>query len=96
MGRFGAGQGVDEPLRYDDSVSGRSASSGAAADRGSWPVRVYRLGTQPSEDLSATSTAEERLAMMEPLAREAFALSGRPEPTYARADSPVARRRLGE
>jgi hypothetical protein len=59
-------------------------------------VRVYRLGAEPSDDLSATSTAEERLAMMEPLALAAFALSGRPLPTYRRAESPVALRRLGE
>jgi hypothetical protein len=65
-------------------------------DRGSWPVRVYRLGAEPSDDLSATSTPEERLAMMEPLALEAFALSGRPLPTYGRAESPVSLRRLGE
>ena len=59
-------------------------------------MRIYRLGAEPSDDLSATSTAEERLAMMEPLAREAFVLSGRPLPTYRRADCPVALRRLGE
>ena len=59
-------------------------------------MRVYDLGAEPSENLSASSTAEERLAMMDSLAREAFALSGRPLPTYRRADAPVAVRRLGE
>jgi hypothetical protein len=59
-------------------------------------VRVYRLGAEPSDDLSATSTPEERLAMMEGLALEAFALTGRPLPAYRRADTPVALRRLGE
>ena len=59
-------------------------------------MRVYRLGSEPSEDLSATTTPEQRLAMMEPLAREAFALSGQPLPAYRRADSPVVLRRLGE
>ena len=65
-------------------------------DRSSWPVRVYRLGAEPSDDLSATTTPEERLAMMEPLALEAFALSGRSWPAYRRAESPVCLRRLGE
>jgi hypothetical protein len=65
-------------------------------DRGSWPVRVYRLGAEPPDDLSATSTPEERLAMMWPLAVEAFSLSGRPMPAYRRAEAPVAVRRLGE
>ncbi len=59
-------------------------------------MRVYRLGAEPSDDLSATSTPEERLAMMEPLALEACALSGQPLPSYRRAESPVAVRRLGE
>jgi hypothetical protein len=59
-------------------------------------VRVYRLGAEPSDDLTATTTSEERLAMMEPLALEAFALSGRPLPNYDRGESPVALRRLGE
>jgi hypothetical protein len=67
----------------------------AAADRGSWPVRVYRLGAEPPDDLSATSTPEERLAMMWPLALEAYALSERPMPAYRRADTPVTLRRLG-
>lgn len=59
-------------------------------------MRVYRLGAEPSEDLSATTTAEERLAMMEPLALEAYALSGRSWPSYRRAECPVRLRRLGE
>ena len=68
----------------------------AAVARGSWPVRVYRLGVEPPDDLGGTTTPEERLAMMEPLSREAFALSGRRLPTYRRAQSPVTLRRLGE
>jgi len=59
-------------------------------------VRVFRLGAEPSDDLSATSSADERLSMMWPLALEAFSLSGRPLPEYRRADAPVALRRLRE
>jgi hypothetical protein len=60
-----------------------------AAARASWPVRVYRLGEEPDDDLSATTTAEERLAMMWPLALDAWASSGRPMPDYPREKTPV-------
>jgi hypothetical protein len=72
------------------------AQAAAAASRGSWPVRVFRLGAEPPDDLSGTSTPEQRLAMMWPLALEAFALTRRPLPEYRRFDTPVALRRLGE
>jgi len=68
----------------------------SANDRRSWPVRVYPLGEGPAADLSATTTAEERLAMMWPLAEEAWALTGRGWPTYSRREAPVRVRALGE
>ena len=68
----------------------------ARRDRRSWPVRVHRLGDAPGDDLSATTTVDERLAMMWPLAQEAWALTGLPVPAYARHQAPVGRRRLGE
>jgi len=55
----------------------------------SWPVRVHRLGAEPSDDLSRTTTAEERLAMMWPLTLEAWALTGRGVPDYPRRETPV-------
>jgi hypothetical protein len=58
-------------------------------DRSTWPVRVYRLGSEPSDDLSAGTTATERLAMMWPLALEAWDLTGRPLPQYARSETAV-------
>ena len=66
--------------------------SRAAAARRSWPVRVYRLGAEPGDDLGPTTTAEARLAMMWPLALEAWTLAARPVPTYARAETPVSLR----
>jgi hypothetical protein len=39
------------------------AAARRAAQRSNWPVRRYRLGEEPSDDLSASTTAEERLAM---------------------------------
>lgn len=64
-------------------------SAERAAARGSWPVRKYRLGAEPSDDLSASTTPEERLAMMWPLALEAWRMTGRPLPVYARHETPV-------
>jgi hypothetical protein len=57
-------------------------------------VRVHRLGAEPGDDLTATTTPEERLAMMWPLALEAFALTGRVIPSYPRSEAPVTLRRL--
>ena len=65
---------------------------GAAARRrarGSWPVRVFRLGEEPGDDLSASTTPEERIAMMWPLAAEAWAAAGRRIPAYGRDRAPA-------
>ena len=51
-------------------------------------VRVYRLGEEPGDDLSALSTPEERLAMVTRLTRRMWELSGRPVPSYERASMP--------
>jgi hypothetical protein len=71
-----------------------SAASRAAANRQSWPVRLYRLGSEPGDDLGASTTAEARLEMMWPLAVEAWTLSGRPLPSYPRPETPVSIRPL--
>jgi hypothetical protein len=65
-----------------------------AEARRSWPVRKYRLGEEPSEDLSATTTAAERLGMMWQLAQDAWAMAGRPIPDYPREQTPISKRRL--
>jgi hypothetical protein len=69
----------------------KDGSGGARERRRSWPVRKYRLGSEPSDDLSTVTTAQERLEMMWPLALEAWSLSGRPLPDYARVEAPVRR-----
>lgn len=56
--------------------------------RRSRPVRVYRLGTEPGDDLSDVSTAEQRLAMVTELSRRMWDLTGRPVPSYTRAVMP--------
>lgn len=67
----------------------------AIGSRSSWPVRKYRLGEEPGNDLAASTTPEERVAMMWPLALEAWSLAGRPIPEYRRPETPVRRSRLG-
>ena len=57
--------------------------------RARWPVRKFRLEDARGPDLSATTTAEERLAMMWPLACEAWSLAGRAIPDYPRDRMPV-------
>jgi hypothetical protein len=62
-----------------------------AALRKTWPGGKYRLGEEPGANLRRRTTAEERLAMMWPLALDAWGLSGRPIPRYARHETPLKR-----
>jgi hypothetical protein len=64
--------------------------------RAAWPIRQFRLGEEPGDDLAATTTAEERLAMMWPLAVDAFCVGGLPNVASPRAHWPVKVRRLGD
>lgn len=57
--------------------------------RAGWPVSVCRLGEEPSDDLSDSTTPEERLAMMWPLAVDAWTSAGRALPEYTREEMPV-------
>lgn len=59
--------------------------------RGNWPVRRFRLGEEPAPDLAHSTTPEQRVAMMWRLALDAWATSGRPLPTYTRAETPMRR-----
>jgi len=85
----------------DDANAAKARASAArerARARRTWPVRRFSLGGEPPDDLRATTTAEERLAMMWPLALEAWALAGRDVPDYERSNAPVrcvAMERLG-
>ena len=60
--------------------------------RESWPIRRCRLGEEPRDDLSLTTTAQQRLEMVESLSMEAWRLTGKPFPSDARSETPVARR----
>jgi hypothetical protein len=57
--------------------------------RSEWVANVYRLGDAPGDDLSATTTAEERLAMVEILSARMWELTGKPIPLIPRAELPV-------
>jgi len=65
------------------------SESERALARASWPIRRVELEAEGAdEDLSATTTAEQRLQMMWRLAEDAWALAGRPVPSYARSEMP--------
>ena len=70
-------------------LSPRAARVARAAARHSLPIRVFRLGAEPSDDLSGSTTPAQRLAMMWPLALEAWSVAGRQLPRYAREEIPV-------
>ena len=55
----------------------------------------YRLGEEPSDDLSEQTTAAERIAMMWPLAEAAWRMAGRALPTYDRSCLPARLFRAG-
>lgn len=60
-----------------------------AAARAGWAGRLTTLAASDGEeDLSATTTPEQRLAMMWELALGAWSLTGQPFPTYTRAEMP--------
>jgi hypothetical protein len=59
--------------------------------RAGWPVAKFRLGEEPVDDLSAVTTAAERVAMMWPLAVAVWKMAGLAIPTYARHETPIRR-----
>jgi hypothetical protein len=71
------------------SRRGEEERAARRAARASWPIRVYRLGNEPGDDLSSTTTAEERLAMVWSLTLEAWAVAGKPLPSYSRSETPI-------
>jgi hypothetical protein len=57
--------------------------------REQWPIRIYRLGEEPGDDLSALTTPEQRLEMVTLLTARMWELTGQPFPSYARSAMPV-------
>jgi hypothetical protein len=60
-----------------------------SVDRSDWPIRVYRLGEEPADDLRDTTTAAERLAMVWELTQEAWKLANREIPDYPPEKAPI-------
>ena len=65
-----------------------AAAEKRRAARDSWPVKAFRLGDEPGDDLSKRTTPEERIAMMWRLAIDAWTSAGRPLPAYTRDRMP--------
>ena len=51
-------------------------------------ARVSRLEDEQGDNLTDSTSAEERIAMVEVLSRRMWELTGRPFPTYDRAHMP--------
>lgn len=66
-----------------------SEQAGVGRDPSNWPVKVYRLGDEPGDNLAAETTADERLEMMWVLRDRMWELTGRPLPGHARRDTPI-------
>jgi hypothetical protein len=67
-----------------DSPEARDARRAA---RARWPIVRFLPGDEPADDLAGTTPAE-RIAMMWPLAEEAWRLAGGPWPAYDRRAIP--------
>ena len=65
------------------------AAAQRRAARAAWPIARFALGDESADDISAVTTAAERIAMMWPLAEAAWKLAGRALPTYDRQHIPA-------
>ena len=57
--------------------------------RADWPIRRFERGDEPSDDLSDSTDAEQRLAMMWELAVTAWSMAGRAIPDFPRHETPI-------
>lgn len=57
-------------------------------------MKLYRLGDEPVDDLTASTTPEERLELLRELTLRAWKLTGRGFPSYTRHETPVRVTRL--
>ena len=56
--------------------------------RAAWPIRRVGLRDEELTDARDASTVDERIALVWTLTRRQWAFSGRPIPTYTRAEMP--------
>jgi hypothetical protein len=57
--------------------------------RATWIAQAYHLADAPGDDLSATTTAAERLEMVAILSARMWELTGKSAPLYSRETVPV-------
>jgi hypothetical protein len=57
-------------------------------DAARWPLRAFPLGGEPLVDPLDATTIDDRVAVMWPLARAAWAVAGLTIPAYERRESP--------
>ena len=62
--------------------------------RSTMPVRRFRLGEEPADDITATTSASERVEMVVALSRRMLELTGVPVAAYSRDQMPVSIVRL--
>jgi hypothetical protein len=74
----------------------REARRLRAAARANWPVKVGSLTDPPQDNLLATTTAEERVAMVWAITKDVWEMSGRTIPDYPRDQIPGRVIRPGE
>jgi hypothetical protein len=67
---------------------------GPSRDPSKWPVRIFRLGAEPRDDLLSSTTGAQRLEMVATLSRRAWELTGRAVLPIPRSEWPVVVRRL--
>lgn len=67
-----------------------------SSDRKDMTARVVPLDSAEADRPPVPPTVVERLALLADLSREAWALTGRPLPEYARSEMPVAVSTLAE
>ena len=83
-------EGADRPV----STARRAAGSFPVMDQRVSTVTLRGLRDAPDAGLSGPTSPEARLALVETLTREAWALAGGEPPPCARRDAPVALRPL--
>lgn len=76
----------DKDSANDGSDSARQERARA---RNAWPIRETPLRSPASDDLSDSTTATQRLAMVWSLTLDAWAAAGTPLPTYRRSEMPA-------
>ena len=60
-----------------------------ARHRDAWPVRVFRLGEEPSDDLTSSTSAEERFEMVAMLSARMVEFAPTPVPPAMPRGQPV-------